>query len=135
MELLLAEHQGKTIAGTLLFKFRDSYYYHFAASSKRFLTLRPNHLLLWVAIKQAHEEGYKYFNFGRSDADQTGLVFFKRRWGTKEYSLVNYFYPVVRGLGAMGNQSFSYRLATQILKRSPASLLKVGSNLFSKHLG
>ena len=40
------------------------------------------HFLFWKAIQEAKNSGLRTFDLGRTDADQTGLVTFKNRWGT-----------------------------------------------------
>lgn len=42
----------------------DYFHYHLAGSLKETLKFAPNNLLLWEAIKYAHEKGYKRMHFG-----------------------------------------------------------------------
>jgi len=62
--------------------------YKFGASDESSLSLRPNHLLFWHAIRAACEQGCRWFDFGRTDLGQEGLRNFKLSWGAVEEPLV-----------------------------------------------
>jgi hypothetical protein len=47
------------------------------------------HFLLWRAIQDAKATGLRFFDLGRTDADQQGLITFKNRWGATQ-SVVTY---------------------------------------------
>lgn len=85
--LLLAVHEDKPIAGTLLLTHQDTAYYKFNASSIRDLSLRPNDLLIWESIKYAKERSLKHLDFGLSDWDQEGLIRYKRKFASEEKTI------------------------------------------------
>ena len=62
--------------------------YKFGASDSAYWPERPNHLLFWEAIRWGCENGYRAFDFGRTDWGNEGLRAFKRGWGTTERELV-----------------------------------------------
>ena len=51
-----------------------------ASSLKRYNRYNPNMLLYWAFLKYAADNGYSYFDFGRSTPDQ-GTYRFKKQWG------------------------------------------------------
>jgi len=55
--LLLADVEGATIAGLLLFTFADRAWYMYGASTTSHRQLMPNHLLQWEAIRWAKAQG------------------------------------------------------------------------------
>ena len=72
--LLLARDGGKTIAGIVQLKFKDTVYYKFAASDRRSLAKNPNHLIIWRMIEDAQRDGLPLSRFrphlhGRHGAD------------------------------------------------------------------
>ena len=85
--LLLASADDVPIAGGVFLTWKDSVVYKFGASSPRFWSLRPNNLLFWEAIRWSCEQGFRIFDFGRSDLDNRGLRNFKNNWGTQETPL------------------------------------------------
>jgi CelD/BcsL family acetyltransferase involved in cellulose biosynthesis len=82
--LLLAYQDGALLAGTLYLVWHDTLYYKFNASDPIGLSYRPNDLLVWEGIRFAIAHGLRRFDFGLSDADQEGLLRFKRKFGTTE---------------------------------------------------
>lgn len=60
--LLLAEHDGNTIAGAILLFYKDMAYDWVMGWRRDYLKVAPNDLLHWEAIKLARQEGYQYFD-------------------------------------------------------------------------
>jgi lipid II:glycine glycyltransferase (peptidoglycan interpeptide bridge formation enzyme) len=110
--LLLADHNGETIAGDLLLACKDKLVYKFNASDPRHLGLRPNNLLLYSAIEFGVERGFSEFDLGRCEEDNEGLRRFKLLWGSEEVPLNYYYYPQ-KGTGASGITS--NRIARRLL--------------------
>jgi peptidoglycan pentaglycine glycine transferase (the first glycine) len=90
-ELLLAEYQGKVIAGIILLRYGRWCWYRYGASSVQARNVMPNHLLQWTGIQWAKAHGCWYYNFlgiptvleepeGRKDT-QWGVYCFKRGFG------------------------------------------------------
>lgn len=80
----LASHQGEVIAGNLCLLWNDVMYYKFGASVEEGLALRPNDLLAWESLRLGRERGCRQFDWGVSDLDQPGLVFYKQKYATEE---------------------------------------------------
>ena len=85
--VILAEADGRAIGGLVLLHWGSTTVYKFGASDADSWRLRPNHLLMWHAIRGAAEAGYRRFDFGRTDVDTEGLREFKRSWGSDEHDL------------------------------------------------
>jgi CelD/BcsL family acetyltransferase involved in cellulose biosynthesis len=82
--LLLAYHGDTLLAGTFYLAWNDTLYYKFNASSGQHSDLRPNELLTWHGMQQAARRDLRYFDFGLSDADQEGLLRYKRKFSPRE---------------------------------------------------
>ena len=82
VKLWLAEYQGHIIAGTLCFYARKHVVYWHGAASGDFFYLRPVHLLVYNAVKNARESGATWFDFNPSGGHE-GVIKFKRGFGTK----------------------------------------------------
>jgi CelD/BcsL family acetyltransferase involved in cellulose biosynthesis len=85
--VLIVETAGRPIAAAVFLGWNGTVIYKFGASEASAWSLRPNHLLFWHAIRTACEQGYRWFDFGRTDAHQDGLRNFKRSWGAVEEPL------------------------------------------------
>ncbi|MBZ4646270.1 MAG: FemAB superfamily protein [Clostridia bacterium] len=75
-------YEEKIIASIFLLYFKDTIISGWAASDRSFLNFNPNNILYWNTIKTACEEGYTYFDFGRSIMD-SGTYHFKKSWGVE----------------------------------------------------
>jgi lipid II:glycine glycyltransferase (peptidoglycan interpeptide bridge formation enzyme) len=135
MDLYLVEHQRKTIAGMILLKFKNRVCYQYGASDENYLHFRPNHLLMWNAIKDACEEGFEYFDFGKSSVENEGLIEFKRRWGTEELDIMHLYYPEIYGLQTISRKSIKYKITNLFWGNTPSFITELGGKLLYKHLG
>jgi CelD/BcsL family acetyltransferase involved in cellulose biosynthesis len=86
--LLLAYADGQPVAGCVTVAGTETMTYKYGASDSHSWKLRPNHLLLWHALRSACEDGYRIFDFGRSDLDGSGLREFKSGWDAREIPLI-----------------------------------------------
>jgi hypothetical protein len=80
--MLLAELDGRPIAGIFLLQWRNVAYYKFNASVDQHY--RPNDLLIWEAILFGREHGMTMLDFGLSDSEQQGLIRYKQKFATEE---------------------------------------------------
>jgi len=81
--------EGRPVAAMITVRYQNTMIYKYGCSDKQFNRFGGNHLLFWNAIKDAKNSGLLCFDFGRADADQQGLITFKKRWGAAE-SILNY---------------------------------------------
>ena len=104
--------------------------YKFGASDASAWSLRPNHLLFWYAIRTACEQGYRWFDFGRTDAGQEGLRKFKLSWGSAEDSLV---YGTLGGQAepAHATEGRAARMLAPVIRHGPLLLCRAaGETLY-----
>ncbi len=134
--LLLAEKDRKTIAALILLKFKDRVSALLLASDFRYRSLHPDHFLYWEAIKLAYNEGFRFFDFGRTSLSDETLIDFKSRWGTEALDLPQYFYPKEISMTiADHKKSLRYRIARKVLKHTPLPALKLLGYFCYRHLG
>jgi peptidoglycan pentaglycine glycine transferase (the first glycine) len=85
--LLLAEYEGKPIAGIIVLRYGRWSWYMYGASSNEHRNLMPNHLLQWHGMQWAKSHGCWYYNFrGIPDIleegqELWGVYVFKRGFG------------------------------------------------------
>jgi FemAB-related protein (PEP-CTERM system-associated) len=134
MRLLLAEYEGKTIAGIVLFASGTTLHYAYGASDENYLKLAPNNLLFWDAITWGCEHGYKIFDLGRTARDNAGLMEFKRRWGAVQEPLPYYYYPHTAGLASTSENSRKFRLLTSTWRKLPLAVTAPLGAWLYKHM-
>jgi FemAB-related protein (PEP-CTERM system-associated) len=82
---------GVPLAAGLLYGFRHTLEIPWAASDKRYNRLSPNMLLYSSALQYACQQGFQFFDFGRSTPD-SGTYRFKEQWGAKPRQLYWYYW-------------------------------------------
>jgi lipid II:glycine glycyltransferase (peptidoglycan interpeptide bridge formation enzyme) len=132
----MVRYKGYLVAGLMMFKFRDRCSWEYLASDASFQNLHTNYFVLWEAIKLAHSEGYKIFDFGRTGIDNDGLMSFKGRWGTTVVDLPKFYYPK-QSCSRLNypEASVSYKLVRKISKNIPDSVFQFMGNFLYRHLG
>jgi lipid II:glycine glycyltransferase (peptidoglycan interpeptide bridge formation enzyme) len=132
--LLMAELNGQIIAGMILFKYKERVSAEYAVMDDSFYNVSPNHFLFWEAIKSASGEGYKLFDFGRTDPGNTNLMEFKSRWGTKVADIRHFEYPGIRNKSENKERTFAYNLVKNICSRSPDAVFQLIGKLCYRHM-
>ncbi len=91
VRIATVHHDNKIIAGMILLTFKETMLSGWAASDKQYLNMSPNNILYWETIKYSCENGYKYFDFGRS-SEGSGTFNFKKKWATVPRQLFYTYY-------------------------------------------
>jgi len=85
-------YNDKIISGLVIFCYNDMAIYEHGASIREYLKLRPNNLLLWIAIEDAKKNGYKIFDLaGMPFDEQDGVYRFKAGWNGELKQLKWYY--------------------------------------------
>jgi CelD/BcsL family acetyltransferase involved in cellulose biosynthesis len=108
--------------------------YKYGASAAEALPKRPNNLLMLEAIRWSCREGYRTFDFGRTDLDNEGLRRFKCSWGAEELPL-SYTYLTRTEPAAAGVPSLRERMMTKTIQRSPAVVGRLAGEMLYRHVG
>jgi hypothetical protein len=124
---------GAAAAGVTLWKGTREWIYAFGASRPQTLEHRPNHALIWRAMRDAAAAGV-VFDLGRAAPEQTGLAEFKRRWGGEPVPLAYDYWPTAAGINVAKRDRGSLALAGRVWSRLPATLARRGSFLY-RYLG
>ncbi len=97
MRLLLAEQHSAAhctiVGGSIFLMSGQTVFYAFNGWSRRGALLHPNDAILWKAIHDACQGGFRQFDFGEVSADNEGLATFKRKWGAEARQMYHYYYP------------------------------------------
>ncbi|HYF38293.1 MAG TPA: GNAT family N-acetyltransferase [Gemmatimonadales bacterium] len=124
---------GKEAAAITVWKGPRAWIYGFGASNPAYLDQRPNHVLLWAALKDAIAAGCA-FDLGRVAPEQAGLLEFKRRWGGQAIPLAYDYWPEPGGLNVAARDRGVLATAASVWSRLPAPMARLGSRLY-RYLG
>jgi CelD/BcsL family acetyltransferase involved in cellulose biosynthesis len=117
-------------AATVLLAASGHVTYKYSAWDRRFVALRPNHLLLSEAIAWACTNGFREFDFGRSDVDNAGLRSFKSSWGATEEPLV---YSYIGDAPHAGRRARAAALLEPVIRHSPSAVCRLAGELLYKY--
>jgi len=130
--ILLAYKADQCLAAGLFLHWQQALIYKYAASDDSDQDLRPNHLLTWTAIRWGCENGYKIFDFGRTDLENQGLRTFKTRWGANEIPLT---YSMVSEKSPRPTNGRITSLMNRIIRNSPPWVCRLAGELLYRHVG
>jgi len=129
--LVVAEADAKPVSAAIFLTGGSTVVYKFSASDASAWRLHPNHLVLWAAIRLACLDGYRWFDFGRTETAHEGLRVFKSGWGGDEvplrYSLLGRDVP--EEADAQGDRS----LAAAVIRRSPTFVCRLAGRALYRY--
>lgn len=137
-KLYFASFNNQDIAGVIILYYKKIAIYAYGASTsdRDFLKLRPNNLLFWQAIQDAHQCGCQLFDFGTTHPSNKGLLRFKSGWGTSDIRIPYYYFlNTISDIPVLDRDSFKLRFVSGILKRMPLALLRTVGPVLLKQLG
>ncbi len=123
------------VAGSIFAGFKDTLQNPWSSSLRQYSRLAPNMLLYWTMLEYACDNGYKWFDFGRSSLEE-GTYNFKKQWGAKPEPLHWYYVPInskSSGLDVLEKTSFS--TAIKYWQKLPAPLTRIVGPVIRKHIG
>ena len=117
--------EGKVVAASLNFHFRDRMHVYYAGSDPRYLSYAPNNFMYYDHLCWATENGHKIFDFGRSKVG-TGAFEFKRSWGIEPNPLP-YEIQLVRRetLPNYSPANPTFRLAIDVWRKLPLPVTRM----------
>jgi hypothetical protein len=127
--VLLADDGDRPVAGAVFLAWNGTVTYKYGASTPASWPERPNHFLLWEAIRRAGEGGAHTLDLGRTAVELEGLATYKRRWGATEERLV---YSLVGGSRTRATERGVPRPAAAVLRRSPV-VTRLTGELFYRY--
>jgi hypothetical protein len=89
-KLLIARHQGRALAATILLRHGTSVIYGYAASTAEGQRRAAPDVVLYTALTSAIAEGRAVFDMGSDAPAQSGLLFFKKRWFAEQSEIPTY---------------------------------------------
>jgi lipid II:glycine glycyltransferase (peptidoglycan interpeptide bridge formation enzyme) len=136
LKIRVALKGDRPVAAIVTIRHKDTMYYKYGGSDRGFNHLGGMHFLLWGAIQEAKSAGVRFFDFGRTDADQHGLITFKKRWGTVQSDLIysRYSRDVARSFESSAT-SWKYKAARYLLARMQPGVLSLAGRALYRHVG
>jgi len=127
-------YKDTPVSAGLIFCFRDTVEIPWASTLKEYNRSSPNMLLYWSLMAHGCDQGFKYFDFGRSTPDE-GTYKFKGQWGAIPAPLYWYTFTL-NGQAIRSNWSDKSRHERLIhhWKRLPIPISNFMGPLIRKHI-
>jgi len=128
--VLLVERENEVIYVSFYLFFRDTMINSWSSTLDIYRGNFPTDFGIWNAIKYGCENGYSYYDFGRSQRNSTNQEF-KRRWGadTKELHY-NYFLNTLRNIPINTTDTPKRQIFSNIWKNTPGILTNTLGPIF-----
>jgi len=133
LEIRLAYKDKIPIAAILTMRFKNTVYYKYGCSEARFNKFGATPWLLWRTIVAAKSSGATKLDFGRTEADNKGLLIFKNHWIAKPRQLVYWKFPGVSSMDSL--YGWKLKIAKRTFSCMPDALLKLTGKLLYRHIG
>jgi len=133
--LYLAKKGGDMIGGGVFLYHKDQVLYGYGAADLGRLNDYPYNAFIWESIKNACEEGYSSFDFGRTSYADVGLSKFKKRWGADEKKLFYSYFPADAADKVLDRRSVLLSTVKECVSRVPLPIYKKFSDLVFRNFG
>jgi hypothetical protein len=133
LEIRVASQANVPVASTVSLRFRDTVVGKYMCSDAGDYNLSATPYLIWAHLSGAKASGAREYDWGRSDADDAGLVGFKDLWGGTRENLVYWRYPALQS--TVMAESHSPRISKYFFGLLPQNLLKAAGRVLYRHIG
>jgi hypothetical protein len=133
LQIRVAFKDGEEISSILTLQHKDVVVYKYGCSDKAFSNLGGTPFLLWKTIVEAKAAGLTCLDLGRSDADNSGLIAFKDRWGAKSSKLTYLRWSRKQVLDVAGRRSSG--VIKLLFAMMPDAVLQATGRILYRHVG
>jgi len=136
-KIITVYKEEQPLAGSLIIGFKDTLENPWASALRKYSRMSPNMLLYWTMLEYACDNGYAYFDFGRSSPDE-GTYKFKAQWGAEPTPLHWQYFLRLNDADAsqtVTSDSLKYDKAVEYWKKLPVYITKMVGPLIRKHIG
>ena len=133
-KIVMVYRDTQPLASSLIVGFKDTLANPWASALREYSRLSPNMLLYWTMLKYACDNGYRYFDFGRSSPDE-GTYKFKKQWGAKPTPL-HWYYISLNGrpIDTRASQKSKIVSAIRYWQKLPLPVTKILGPRIRKHI-
>ncbi|MGA1825629.1 MAG: GNAT family N-acetyltransferase [bacterium] len=134
-KIFIVYSNSKPLACSLTVGFKDILTNPWASALRKSSHLSPNMLLYWSMLSYACDNGYQYFNFGRSSPGG-GTFKFKEQWGAKPIPL-HWFYFSLDGqsMHTQDPEKSRFCKAIHYWQKLPVPVTKILGPQIRRHIG
>lgn len=133
--IVIVYKDNKPLACSLFVGFKHTLENPWASATRAYSRLSPNMLLYWAMLEYASDNGFRYFDFGRSSPDE-GTYKFKEQWGAKPTQL-HWHYISLNGnpVGEQTSEKSKFERAIRYWQKLPVPITRILGPMIRKHIG
>jgi len=135
VQLYLSGTGNRVIGGGIIEHYKNRVLYGYGAAEPGSLHFHPYHAFIWKSIEDACGQGQMFYDFGRTSYENTGLIQFKKKWGTSEKKLYYSVFPGSSKQSLPDRKSFMYQLGGSVIRRMPMTVYTKFSDVVFPHFG
>lgn len=138
MKVRVVSKADRPVAAMITLRHKETMVYKYGCSDALVNSLGGMHLLFWKAIQEAKAADLICFDFGRTDADQQGLITFKNRWGAAQSILSYSRYGASESathLLDLSSTNWKTKAAKGLLSTLPSGLVSRIGEVLYEHVG
>jgi len=134
-KIVVIYQDNQPLACSVIVGFKDTLENPWASALRKYSRLNPNMFLYWSMLEYASDNGFKYFDFGRSSPDE-GTYKFKQQWGAKP-QVLNWHYLLFddRKIDEDSSEKSKFDKAIQYWQKLPVPVTKILGPMIRKHIG
>jgi len=132
--IVMVYRERQPVACSLVIGFNEVLENPWASALREYSRFSPNMLLYWTMLEYACDNGYRYFDFGRSSPDE-GTFKFKEQWGAVPNPL-HWHYISLNGspVGKEGTEKSKFGRAIQYWQKLPVPVTKIIGPMIRRHI-
>ena len=131
---VIVYHEKRPLACSMVIGCRDTLENPWASALHQYSRMSPNMLLYWAMLEYACDNGYAYFDFGRSSPGE-GTYRFKEQWGAQPAPLNWDYLTTDRSFAPGGEEGRGRQIAAACWKRLPVPVTRFMGPSIRKHIG
>jgi len=133
--IVIVHKENRPYAAGIISGFKETLENPWSSSLRKFRRLSPNMLLYWAMLEYACDNGYQYFDFGRS-TPQEGTYKFKQQWGAQAQPLQwQYFCLNGRPVDEDASEKSKFNMAIRCWQKLPVPVTRVLGPMIRKNIG
>lgn len=134
--LLLAIKEGRPVAGALGLKSPDVFILEYSGEETLGSGSGAGQMVYWESLRRACADGCRWFSFGRTSMENTGLAAYKRHWATIEEELLSFGPGMAQtSRKAVAGSSKTRQLIGVVSRHAPQPVYRLLSNFCYRHWG
>lgn len=134
-KIIIVYKDDQLIACSLIMGFKDTMGNPWASALRQYSRLSPNMLLYWTMLEYACDNGFRYFDFGRSSPDE-GTYKFKEQWGAIPTPLHWHYISLdSQPIGEATSDKSKFEKVIYYWQKLPVPITKIIGPMIRKHIG